>query len=33
LLAGDDDLILASDPEDLVVLAAASEIHIEIIPV
>lgn len=33
LLAGDDDLILTSDPEDLVVLAAASGIHVEIIPV
>ncbi len=33
LLAGDDDLILTSDPNDLVVLAAASGIHVEIVPV
>ncbi|HVE96069.1 MAG TPA: hypothetical protein VNA67_03675 [Pseudonocardiaceae bacterium] len=33
LLAGDDDLILTSDPDDLVTLAAASGIHIEIVPV
>lgn len=33
LLAGDDDLILTSDPEDLAALAAASGIHVEIIPV
>jgi hypothetical protein len=33
LLAGDDDLILTSEPDDLVMLAAASGIHVEIIPV
>lgn len=33
LLAGDDDLILTSDPDDLAVLADASGIHIEIVPV
>ena len=33
LLAGDDDLILTSDPDDLVTLAAASGIHVEIVPV
>ncbi|MGH3687180.1 MAG: hypothetical protein ACRDRU_02445 [Pseudonocardiaceae bacterium] len=33
LLAGDDDLILTSDPDDLVGLAAASGIHVEIVPV
>jgi hypothetical protein len=33
LLAEDDDLILTSDPDDLVGLAAASGIHIEIVPV
>ncbi|MGQ0774698.1 MAG: hypothetical protein ACT4NY_09815 [Pseudonocardiales bacterium] len=33
LLAGDDDLILTSDPDDLVALAAASGIHVEIVPV
>lgn len=33
LLAVDDDLILTSDPDDLVALAAASGIHVEIVPV
>ncbi|MGH3949098.1 MAG: hypothetical protein ACRDSE_08245 [Pseudonocardiaceae bacterium] len=33
LLAGDDDLILTSDPDDLVTVAAASGIHVEIVPV
>lgn len=33
LLAQDDDLILTTDPGDLVTLAAASKIHVEIIPV
>lgn len=33
LLAGDDDLILTSDPDDLAVLAGASGIHVEIVPV
>jgi hypothetical protein len=33
LLAGDDDLILTSDPADLVALAAVSGIHVEIVPV
>lgn len=33
LLAGDNDLILTSDPDDLVALAAASGLHVEIIPV
>ncbi|HEY6425344.1 MAG TPA: hypothetical protein VIY28_19300 [Pseudonocardiaceae bacterium] len=33
LLAGDDDLILTSDPDDLLALAAASCIHVEIVPV
>lgn len=33
LLAGDDDLILTSDPDDLAALAVASGIHVEIIPV
>ncbi|HEU0089107.1 MAG TPA: hypothetical protein VFQ77_15925 [Pseudonocardiaceae bacterium] len=31
LLAGDDDLILTSAPDDLVALAAASRIHVEIV--
>lgn len=33
LLAEDDDLILTSDPDELVALAAASGIHVEIVPV
>lgn len=33
LLAVDDDLILTSDPDDLVALAAASGIHVAIVPV
>lgn len=33
LLAADDDLILTSDPDDLVGLAVASGIHIEIVQV
>lgn len=33
LLAEDDDLILTSDPDDLVALAAASGVHVEIIGV
>lgn len=33
LLAKDDDLILTSDPDDLVALAVASGIHVEIAPV
>lgn len=33
LLAEDDDLILTSDPDDLVKPAAASGVHVEIVPV
>lgn len=33
LLAGDDDLILTSDPDDLLALAATAGIHVEIVTV